>query len=108
MSYRHAIRVAALGALLGGCGGPPTATVPLDLVLGQGLTPDEFKALEPSAEPFLWHGPQGGQHLLLAVQVTNPVSEERFDVEFDAELGSECTAADCAAWRSVGRYEFPL
>src|SRR5262245_8482416 len=111
MSYRLAIRAAALGALLTGCGGEATGlvnepAVPLELVLGQGLTPDEFEVLPASAEPFLWHGPQGGQHLLLAVQVTNPL-DERFTVGFDAELGSDCSELDCAAWQSVGRYEFP-
>lgn len=74
-------------------------TGPLELTLGEG-DGTSFTPLAPGQEPVLYHGPQGGTHLILGVAVANPaVGFPGMQFKFEAERlrcfsDGECTAAE--------------
>ncbi|HZI06578.1 MAG TPA: hypothetical protein VEZ71_21290 [Archangium sp.] len=60
-------------------------TGPLELTLGEG-DGTSFTPLAPGQEPVLYHGPQGGTHLILGVAVANPAVEfPGMQFKFEAE-----------------------
>lgn len=71
----------------------------LQLTLGEG-DGTNFTPLAPGQEPVLYHGPQGGSHLILGVAVANPAVEfPGMQLKFVAERlrcfsDGECTAAE--------------
>jgi hypothetical protein len=75
----------------------------LVLTLGEGEWMD-FNPLAPGQEPFLHHGPQGGTHLLLGVEVANPAREfPGLQLDFLAER-QRCPAdGDCLPFETMGR-----
>jgi hypothetical protein len=74
---------------------------PLQLVLGDGEP--GFEPLGPGAEPRLYHGEQGGHHLVLGVRVENPAVEQpgyRIDIRIFTRPGL-CQGPSCT-WALVG------
>lgn len=73
----------------------------LGLEFGEGYT--QFVSLIDGAAPTLYHGPQGGTHLLLASRVHTPDPLDRYVVTVLAQVGNaECTQHPCAQYTQVG------
>lgn len=74
-----------------------TLTGPLELTLGEG-DGTNFTPLAPGQEPVLYHGPQGGSHLILGVSVANPATAfPGLQLEFVAESAVCFSATGCPA-----------
>ncbi|HMY18263.1 MAG TPA: hypothetical protein PKA58_18185 [Polyangium sp.] len=78
-----------------------TRTGELGIAFGEGDR--EFMPLTNGAAPMLYHGPQGGTHLILASRVGTPDPLDRYVVTVVAEVGNaECTAQPCASYTKAG------
>ncbi len=85
------------------------STEAMNMEVGEGLLPEDFDPIVEGDSPILYHGPQGGTHLLLAARVANPPPDyPGLLVDFLAEVGNGCTENACETWENVGEYEFDL
>jgi hypothetical protein len=76
----------------------------LEVRLGDGNGPFEFKPLSPGQEPRLHFGAQGGHHMELGVSVANPAPEfPGLQVSFTAEV-EHCDTMGCQPLTTVGQY----
>ncbi|WP_375773310.1 hypothetical protein NR798_21325 [Archangium gephyra] len=77
----------------------------LQLSLGEGDGTD-FTPLAPGQEPVVYHGPQGGSHLILGVSVANPATEfPGLQVQFLLQRQRCTTAESCLPPETMGRDE---
>jgi hypothetical protein len=61
--------------------------------------------LATDEEPELFHGSQGGTHVILAARLSTPDPHDRYEVALLAEAGEEpCVDLECAAWSRIGGY----
>ena len=65
-----------------------------------------FVSLPEGSEPVLYHGAQGGTHLILAAHITTPDPIDRYEMAIKAEIGApECdTDEDCSSFFPGGQY----
>ncbi len=79
----------------------------LEVELGEDR--DGFVVVPADGEPQLFHGNQGGTHLILAARLRTPEALDRYTVAVLAEAGVEpCDAAGCADWLRIGGFEVEL
>ena len=77
----------------------------LALELGEGR--EAFEPFEDSPE--LFHGLQGGTHLILAARLRTPDPGDRYAISLLAEVGKlPCDTEDCAGWTRAGGFESEL
>ncbi|WP_147333220.1 hypothetical protein [Archangium gephyra] len=74
----------------------------LELKLGEG-DGTNFLPLEPGQEPVLYHGPQGGTHVILGVHVANPALEfPGLSVKFVLQRQRCFSGSDCLSPENMG------
>ena len=77
-----------------------------EVELGEGE--DVFVPLAADAQPLLYHGAQGGTHLVLAARVTTPDPIDRYEVTLVAEAGQDCSAGTCASFTTIGEIDLVI
>jgi hypothetical protein len=79
-----------------------TLTGPLELTLGEG-DGTNFTPLTPGQEPVLYHGPQGGTHVILGVALANPATDfPGLQLEFVAERATCFEPTGCPPPQEAG------
>jgi hypothetical protein len=77
----------------------------LQLSLGEG-DGTNFLPLAPGQEPVVYHGPQGGSHLILGLSVANPATEfPGLQVQFLLQRQRCLSGTDCRPPDNMGREE---
>jgi hypothetical protein len=83
-----------------------TRTGAFEVELGEGE--DAFAPIATEGQPLLYHGAQGGTHLVLAARVGTPDPIDRYEVTLVAEAGQDCVADTCASFTTIGAIDLVI